>query len=59
VIDLSATNCQAGTSLGAEQSEAADKEHVLTALGAAGTKIREKLGESLASIHQYDVPIER
>ena len=59
VIDLSATNCQAGTSLGAAQSEAADKEHVLTALGAAGTKIRQKLGESLASIHQYDVPIER
>ena len=59
VIGLSATNCQTGTRLGTEQSESADKEHVLAALGASVTKIRQKLGESLASIQKYDVPIEQ
>ena len=59
VIGLTATNCQTGSLLGAEQSESADKEHVLAALGASATKIRQKLGESLASIQKYDVPIER
>jgi eukaryotic-like serine/threonine-protein kinase len=58
-ISLSATNCQTGTALGTEQSEAADKEHVLAALGASATGIRKKLGESLASIQRYDVPIEQ
>jgi eukaryotic-like serine/threonine-protein kinase len=58
-ISLSATNCQTGTLLGTEQSEAADKEHVLAALGASAVKIRQKLGESLASIQKFDVPIEK
>jgi DNA-binding winged helix-turn-helix (wHTH) protein/tetratricopeptide (TPR) repeat protein len=59
VIGLSATNCQTGTSLGTEQSESADKEHVLAALGASATRIRKKLGETLPSIQKYDVPIEQ
>jgi len=59
VISLTATNCQTGSPLGTEQSESADKEHVLAALGASATKIRQKLGESLASIQKYDVPIEQ
>jgi eukaryotic-like serine/threonine-protein kinase len=59
VIGLSVTNCQTGTPLGTEQSESADKEHVLAALGASATGIRKKLGESLASIQRYDVPIEQ
>jgi DNA-binding winged helix-turn-helix (wHTH) protein/tetratricopeptide (TPR) repeat protein len=59
VIGLSATNCQTGTTLGTEQSESTDKEHVLAALGASATKIRKRLGESLASIQRYDVPIEQ
>lgn len=59
VIGLSATNCQTGTLLGTEQSESADKEHVLAALGSSAAKIRKRLGESLASIEKYDVPIER
>ena len=59
VIGLSATNCQTGSTLGTEQSEAADKEHVLTALGASATGIRKKLGETLPSIQKYDVRIEQ
>ena len=32
---------------------------MLKALGRAATEIREHLGESLASIHKFDVPIEQ
>jgi len=59
VIGLSATNCQTGTPLGTEQSESTDKEHVLAALGNSASKIRKRLGESLASIQKYDLPIEQ
>ncbi|NDQ55986.1 MAG: tetratricopeptide repeat protein [Acidipila sp.] len=59
VIGLSASNCRTGTELASEQSESADKEHVLAALGASATRIRKKLGESLASIEKFDVPFER
>jgi DNA-binding winged helix-turn-helix (wHTH) protein/tetratricopeptide (TPR) repeat protein len=59
VIGLSATNCQTGTPFGTEQSESADKEHVLAALGASATGIRKKLGETLPSIQKYDLPIEQ
>ena len=38
-----------------EQAEAASKEQVLTSLGAATSRLREKLGESLASIQKFDV----
>ncbi len=43
------------------QSEATadNKEQVLKAMGEATTKLRQKLGESLASIQKYDVPPER
>jgi hypothetical protein len=34
------------------------KEQVLKALGDAATKLREKLGESLASVQKYDAPPE-
>ena len=40
-----------------EQVEAASKEEVLTALGDAASRLREKLGESLASIQKFDVPL--
>ena len=58
-IGLKAVNCQNGDVLGEELVEANRREDVLTKLHEAGTKIREKLGESLASIHKYDVPAEQ
>jgi tetratricopeptide (TPR) repeat protein len=42
-----------------EQVEAASKEQVLTSLGLATSKLREKLGESLASVQKFDVPLPR
>jgi eukaryotic-like serine/threonine-protein kinase len=59
VVTLDAMNCQTGDSLAQEQAEASSKEQVLSALGAAVSKMRGKLGESLASIQKFDVPIDQ
>jgi eukaryotic-like serine/threonine-protein kinase len=59
VVTLNAVNCHTGDSLAKEQAQAAGKEQVLTALGGAVSKMRGRLGESLASIQKYDVPIDQ
>ena len=59
VIGLNAFNCHTGKGLGSEQVEADSREHVIKALGSAATRIRGKLGESLASVQKYDTPIEQ
>jgi DNA-binding winged helix-turn-helix (wHTH) protein/tetratricopeptide (TPR) repeat protein len=58
VVGLSALNCQTGDALGDAQMETESKERVLKALGEAATKMRERLGESLASIQKYDAPVD-
>jgi tetratricopeptide (TPR) repeat protein len=59
VVGLNAVNCRNGDLLAQEQATANGKEQVLMALGRATTKLREKLGESLASVEKYDVPLEK
>jgi tetratricopeptide (TPR) repeat protein/class 3 adenylate cyclase len=54
VVSLKAVNCRDGNLLAQEQETATGKEHVLNALGQAATKMRKKLGESLASVQKYD-----
>jgi len=58
VVGLKAVNCRSGDVLANEQATAGGKEQVLKALGEAATKMREKLGESLASVQKYDAPAE-
>ena len=58
VIGVDAVGCSNGDTLAKEQEEAADKQAVLKALGKAATNLRAKLGESLASIQKFDVPVE-
>jgi serine/threonine protein kinase/tetratricopeptide (TPR) repeat protein len=58
-IGLKAVNCESGDVLGEELVEAKRREDVLTKLHEAGTEMREKLGESLASIQKYDTPVEQ
>jgi tetratricopeptide (TPR) repeat protein len=58
VITLEGINSQSGETVAHQQTEAEGKEQVLKALGRATTAMREKLGESLASIRKFDVPIE-
>jgi hypothetical protein len=58
VIGLDAVSCSTGDTLAKEQEEAANKEQVLKALGKAASNLRSKLGESLATIQKFDVPVE-
>jgi len=58
VLGLKAVKCQDGDVLTEEQVTANGKEQVLKALGQAATRMREKLGESLASVEKYDAPPE-
>jgi tetratricopeptide (TPR) repeat protein len=59
VIALNALNCATGESLAMAQVQAARKEEVLSRLGEATSALRKQLGESLASIERFDVPIEK
>jgi eukaryotic-like serine/threonine-protein kinase len=54
---LNAVNCTSGETLASAQVDAADKDHVLAALGQAAEDVRGKLGESLSSIQKYNTPI--
>ncbi|HEX3143421.1 MAG TPA: protein kinase [Pyrinomonadaceae bacterium] len=58
VITLEGINSQSGETVAHQQTEVEGKEQVLRALGRATTAMREKLGESLASIRKFDMPIE-
>lgn len=59
VLALEAINAENGDVMAREQVEVEAKEGVLTSLGAATSRLREKLGESLASIQKFDVPLPR
>ena len=56
LLALEAVNATSGDVMAREQVEAASKEQVLTSLGMAVSRFREKLGESLASVNRFDVP---
>jgi len=51
-------NCQSGDTLAEEQVTASSKEKVLETLGEAASKLRTELGESLATVQKFDVPLE-
>ena len=58
-ITLNASNCEDGSSLALEQSEAKTREEILSRLHAAAGRLRSKLGESLASVEKHDIPLEQ
>jgi eukaryotic-like serine/threonine-protein kinase len=59
VLGLKAVNCQSGDTLAQEQVTAASKEKVLDALGGAASALRSELGESLATVQKFDVPLQQ
>ena len=59
VLELKAVNCENGDTLAEEQVTAASKEKVLGALGKEASKLRGELGESLATVQKFDVPLEQ
>ena len=58
VVTLDAIACNNGDSLAKEHAEAAGKEGVLKALDTSTAALRARLGESLASVQKFDVPME-
>jgi len=54
VLGLKAVNCRNGDLLAQEQVTANGKDQVLKTLGEAATRLRRKLGESLASVQKHD-----
>jgi len=59
VLALKAVNCQNGDTLASEQSIAASPENILNALDDAASRLRHELGESLASVEKFNVPLAR
>jgi Tfp pilus assembly protein PilF len=59
VLTIIAINAENGDVMAREVAEARSKEDVLTALGDATSRLRQNLGESLASVQQFDVPLPR
>ncbi len=58
-ITLKALNCENGDLLDVEQAEADRRERVLGKLHQVAKSMRNKLGESLASVQKYDTPLEQ
>jgi len=58
MVGLEAVGCGNGDSLAKEQAAASSKEDAVKALGKVAASLRTKLGESLASVQKFDVPIE-
>ena len=58
MVGLEAVNCGNGDTLAKEQTQASTKEDVVKALSNAASSLRTRLGESLASVQKFDVPIE-
>ncbi len=59
VLGLKAVNCQNADTLTEEQMTAASKVKVLDVLGAAASKLRGELGESLATVQRFDLPLDQ
>ncbi len=57
VLGLRAEDCRTGDVLAEQQVQAARKEDVLNALGQIASKFRSRVGESLATVKKYDVPL--
>jgi DNA-binding winged helix-turn-helix (wHTH) protein len=57
VLGLKALNCQSADTLAEQQVTAASKEGVIDALGKATSRLRGELGESLATVQKFDVPL--
>jgi eukaryotic-like serine/threonine-protein kinase len=58
VVTLDATACTNGDTLAKERAESPSKEGVLKALDSSAAALRARLGESLASVEKFDVPVE-
>jgi Tfp pilus assembly protein PilF len=58
VLELRAVNCRTGDTMARAEATADSKEDVLKALSQAAGKMREKLGESIATAEKFDTPLD-
>ena len=58
VMNLRADQCASGDALDNQQADAAGKEQVLKTLGDMAGKFRSRVGESLATVREHNVPLE-
>jgi len=56
-LDLRAMNCATGATLATADADAGSKERVIAALKEASNELRQKLGESLASVQKNSTPL--
>jgi tetratricopeptide (TPR) repeat protein/predicted Ser/Thr protein kinase len=59
VVGLEAIDAESGDVMARELVEVSSKEEVLSSLGSAVSRLRRTLGESIASIQRFDVPLPR
>jgi serine/threonine protein kinase/predicted Zn-dependent protease len=58
VVSVDAIGCSSGDTLAKQAEEASSKMEVLKAIGRAAASLRKSLGESLASVQTFEVPVE-
>ena len=59
LIGLKAVDCQSGDVLANADAQAENRDRVLKALDKAGDDLRQKLGESLASVERFSKPLDQ
>ena len=57
VVGVDAISCSNGDTLAKQADEASSKQEVLKALGRVAAALRNTLGESLASVQKFEVPV--
>src|SRR5215471_1726573 len=58
LITLEAIDARSQKTIASQQVEVSSKDHVIAALGEAGSQLRRRLGESLSSLEKYDAPLD-
>lgn len=59
LLTIRAVDCSDGRSLASSEARATDVNHVLEALGNVSSDIRNRLGESLSTVRQFNKPLEQ
>ena len=58
-LEVQVVGCHTGDVLTSAMADAADRDRVLAAIGDIGNQLRNRLGESLASVERYNQPLEQ
>jgi serine/threonine protein kinase/DNA-binding winged helix-turn-helix (wHTH) protein/tetratricopeptide (TPR) repeat protein len=59
ILEVRAVDCHTGDKLAGTGASATDRNQVLTAVGDIGNQLRKQLGESLASVEEYNQPLQQ